>query len=174
MRFGHRLSIDLDLFTNELFDYVKLSEAIAYHFPKTEVTGHNERMLFMYVNDVKVDLVSIPYPYIEPIEVIDGVRMASIPDIIAMKLSAISSRGVKKDFWDVAELLNDYSISEMIDFYKLKYSSHDIWHLLRSMVYFEDAEKQRNNPSPLKSMTWAQVKKKVEKAVRVFINKSVR
>jgi hypothetical protein len=41
--------------------------------------------------------------------------MLSIEDIIPMKLGAVSGRGAKKDFWDIAELLDNYSIKQMID-----------------------------------------------------------
>ena len=173
LRFGHRLSIDLDLFTNEKFDPNKVFEAIGGVFPNTELSSKNENMLFLYVNDIKVDIVLFPYVYLQPIEEIDGVRMVSVPDIIAMKLHAVSTRGVKKDFWDIAELLNYYSIADMVAFFKAKYSKQDVWHILRSMIYFEDAEQQLNDPDPLKKVTWKQVKKKMETAVNQYIRNEV-
>jgi predicted nucleotidyltransferase component of viral defense system len=129
-------------------------------------------MLFMYINDVKIDMVLLPYPHIEPIEEVEGIRLVSVPDIVAMKLSAVARRGVKKDFWDIAELLDMYSVEEMLVFYKAKYSSHDIFHLLRALVYFDDAEKQKD-PDPLKKNTWKQVKDKVEAAVRLYLKKNL-
>ncbi|MDX1940389.1 MAG: nucleotidyl transferase AbiEii/AbiGii toxin family protein [Saprospiraceae bacterium] len=148
LRFGHRRSIDIDLFTNDSFHPETLYNQILTRFPDTILASQSETMLFLYIGDVKTD---------------------SVPDIAAMKLSAIARRGVKKDFWDIAELLDSYSIAEMISFYKAKYSSHDILHLVRSLVYFEDAEMQKD-PEPLKKMTWKKVKKKVQLAVRQFID----
>jgi hypothetical protein len=170
LRLGHRLSIDLDLFTSEPFDTERLANDILTRFPNAEVASQSDIMLFMYVNDVKVDMVALPYPYIEPIEDYDGIRLASLPDIIAMKLSAIARRGVKKDFWDIAELLDMYSLAEMLEFYKAKYRSHDIFHLLRAIVYFADAEKQKD-PDPLKKMTWKQVKTKMERAAETYLKR---
>ena len=86
-----------------------------------------------------------------------------------MKLSDIARRGVKKDFWDIAELLDVFSLDEMIDFYKKKYSSRDILHLLRSLVYFSDADPQKD-PDPLKKTSWNQVKNKVQKAVKMYLD----
>ena len=171
LRLGHRLSIDLDLFTSEPFDTERLANDILTRFPNAEVASQSDIMLFMYVNDVKVDMVALPYPYIEPIEDYDGIRLASLPDIIAMKLSAIARRGVKKDFWDIAELLDMYSLAEMLEFYKAKYRSHDIFHLLRAIVYFADAEKQKD-PDPLKKMTWKQVKIKMERATETYLKRN--
>jgi hypothetical protein len=171
LRLGHRLSIDLDLFTSEPFDTERLANDILARFPNAEVASKSDIMLFMYVNDVKVDMVALPYPYIEPIEDYDGIRLASLPDIIAMKLSAIARRGVKKDFWDVAELLDMYSLSEMLAFYKAKYASHDIFHLVRALAYFTDAEKQKD-PDPLKKMTWKQVKTKMQTAVKKYVERN--
>ena len=169
LRLGHRRSIDIDLFTNEVFQPEVIYNQLLSNFSEIILASQSETMLFMYINDVKTDMVLLPYPYLEPIEEIEGVRFASIPDIAAMKLSAIARRGVKKDFWDVAELLDVYSIGEMVAFYKAKYSSHDIFHLLRSLVYFEDAEAQVD-PDPLKKITWKQVKKKVELAVQGYVD----
>jgi hypothetical protein len=171
LRLGHRLSIDLDLFTSEPFDTERLANDILARFPNAEVVSKSDIMLFMYVNEVKVDMVTLPYPYIEPIEDYDGIRLASLPDIIAMKLSAIARRGVKKDFWDIAELLDMYSLAEMLAFYKAKYHSHDIFHLLRAIVYFTDAEKQKD-PDPLKKMTWKQVKTKMQRAAETYFKRN--
>lgn len=172
LRFGHRKSIDIDLFTNEPFNTEAVYNQLASKFSNIVLASQSETMLFVYINEVKTDLVLLPYPYLQPVEEIQGLRLVSVPDIAAMKLSAIARRGVKKDFWDIAELLDEYSVEELIAFYKEKYSSHDIFHLLRSLVYFEDAETQVD-PNPLKKMTWKQVKKKVQVAVQRYVDRSL-
>ena len=126
LRLGHRLSIDLDLFTNKAFDTEGIARILTARFPST---------------------------------------------IMAMKMSAIARRGVKKDFWDVAELLDMYSLAEMIEFYKAKYASHDILHLVRALAYFADAEKQKD-PDPLKKMTWKQVKVKMQITVKKYLERN--
>ncbi len=168
LRFGHRLSVDFDLFSNEPFDpellYAEVREAI----PDTEFLASNPNMLFLFVESIKTDLIRLPFPYIAPIETVEGIRLASVPDLVAMKLSAISQRGVKKDFWDMAELLDHYSISQMLDMFREKYGQRDVFYVLRSLIYFEDAEAQAD-PDLLKRTTWKQVKDKVETAVRAYI-----
>ena len=171
LRLGHRLSIDLDLFTNEPFDTEGVAQILVARFPNTVIASRSDTMLFAYINDIKIDMVLLPYPYIEPIEDYDGIRLVSLPDIMAMKMSAVARRGVKKDFWDVAELLDMYSLGEMIEFYKAKYTSHDIFHLVRALAYFADAEKQKD-PDPLKKMTWKQVKTKIQLTVKKYLERN--
>ncbi len=172
LRFGHRLSIDLDLFTNEPFNAELLYQSLEIAYSDIILASQSESMLFVFLNKIKVDCVLLPYPYLNPIENFDGIRMVSLEDIAAMKLSAIASRGVKKDFWDMAELLHYFSLEEMIGFYQVKYRSRDIFHLLRSLVYFEDAEAQKD-PRPLKSVTWQEVKLQVEQAAKQYIENSL-
>ena len=58
----------------------------------------------------------------------------------------------------------------MVDFFKAKYSKEDIWHILRSMVYFEDAENQIKDPESLKKVKWKDVKTKVKLAVKNYVD----
>lgn len=169
LRFGHRISIDLDLFTNEPFNTEATYNQLEGRFSNILQASQSETMLFLYINEVKIDIVLLPYPYLNPMEEMEGIRFVSLEDIAAMKLSAIARRGVKKDFWDIAELLDVFSLDEMLEFYRAKYSSRDIFHLLRSLVYFTDADPQKD-PDPLKKVTWSQVKGKVQKAVKRYLN----
>lgn len=172
LRFGHRVSIDLDLFTNEPFNTETTYNQLETRFPNILQASQSDTMLFLYINEVKIDMVLLPYPYLNLMEEIEGIRLVSLEDIAAMKLSAIARRGVKKDFWDIAELLDVFSLDEMMEFYKAKYSSRDIFHLLRSLVYFNDADPQKD-PHPLKKLTWNQVKSKVQKAVKRYLDANV-
>lgn len=169
LRFGHRVSIDIDLFTNEAFNTEATYNHLEARFPNILQASQSETMLFLYINEVKIDMVLLPYPYLNPMEQIEGIRFVSLEDVAAMKLSAIARRGVKKDFWDIAELLDVFSLDEMLEFYRAKYSSRDIFHLLRSLVYFNDADPQKD-PDPLKKVTWNQVKDKVQKAVKRYLD----
>ncbi len=168
LRFGHRLSIDFDLFSDEPFEPEQIYANVRDAFPNTEFISSNQNMLFLFIENIKTDFVRLPFAYIQPVEVIEGIRLASAPDIVAMKLSAISQRGIKKDFWDIAELLNYYSIEEMLAMFQQKYGQRDILYVLRSLVYFEDAEPLRN-PDALNNLSWQQVKSKVQVAVKRYI-----
>ncbi|HRQ91150.1 MAG TPA: nucleotidyl transferase AbiEii/AbiGii toxin family protein, partial [Bacteroidia bacterium] len=106
------------------------------------------------------------YPAIAPAQTIEGVRMLSEPDVAAMKLNAIRNRGAKKDYWDLAELLSDYGIDELVGYYALKYSQENLWSLTRSILYFDDAEEEPD-PRDLKGRTWDEVKALIRSRVRL-------
>ena len=126
-----------------------------------------KQTIWYLINGIKTDIILHEYPYLENIKEYDGIRFLSLPDIIPMKLGAVAGRGAKKDFWDIAELLNFYSIADMMRFYERKYRSDDIGYILRSLLYFEDAELQKD-PISLKKITWLEVKENIEKAVKGF------
>ncbi len=92
--------------------------------------------------------------------------MASLEDIAAMKLNAIANRGSKKAFWDYAELLNLFRRDEMLAFFAKKYSDENVWHVEKSLSYFEDAEEEPS-PRDLKGRTWGDVKKAVLESNRL-------
>lgn len=173
LQLGHRISIDLDLFTNEPFHLMKVKQAIHDHFPGAVRLDEMKQTLWYEINDVKTDLILHEYPYIQPVQEIDGVRLISMPDVIAMKLGAVSGRGAKKDFWDIAALLNIYTVNEMLGFYQTKYVSDDIGFIIRSLLYFEDAELQ-NDPVSLTDITWEEVKTKIKISVADYVNNSIK
>jgi len=114
----------------------------------------------IYVNNIRVYIIKNNYPTIQPIEIIDSIRFYSLPDIAAMKLGAVSNRGNKKDFINIYFLLNEYPFREMIEFYKSKYNYFDIFHVLKSLTYFDDAE-NIEIPILLKKVTWKEIKSKI-------------
>lgn len=168
LRLGHRISEDLDIFCNTAYESDDVAQPLRDLFPG-EMTIVDQRVhtILAYIRTVKVDFVLHRYPYLQSIEIMDGIRFASVPDIIAMKLNAITRRAAKKDFFDIAELLDHYTLDEMFRFFTNKYSATDIGFVVRSLTYFEEAEKSKD-PIMLKNVNWMQVKKKVQQAVQDF------
>ncbi|WP_338409394.1 nucleotidyl transferase AbiEii/AbiGii toxin family protein [uncultured Flavobacterium sp.] len=117
--------IDEELFTRTLND-----------FGTFEVFKKSKNILITSVNSVKVDFVNYQYPLLRKHLIINGIRMASKEDIAAMKLNAIYGRGSKKDFIDLYFLLNEFTLSEMIDFYLQKYFDGSKFMLIKSLYYF--------------------------------------
>ncbi len=173
LRYGHRISVDIDLFTNLPFDADEIIESIFRIFPNTVLIGKKKYSIWLIINGIKVDFILHEYPYLEGIEIIDGVRFLSVQDIIPMKLQALAGRGVKKDFWDIYELLFHFDLSQMKDFHDRKYLNSDFGFVLLSMSYFEDAEHQQQDPIDLKGITWNDVKIRISSAAKVFINQRV-
>ena len=169
LRYGHRISIDLDLFTNTPFQPDELFTEIVKKFPQTVKIDQRGQSIWLSINGVKVDLILHEYPYLQGVEIVDQIRMLSVEDIIPMKLEAMATRGVKKDFWDIAELLNHFSLRQMLQFHQQKYANSDLGHIILSASYFADAEKEKTDPLSLNGITWPQVKAKIRRNVDEFV-----
>lgn len=170
LRLGHRHSVDLDIFTNASFDLTEVWEAIRQEFPQVIKLDERRQTLLATIDGVKIDLIRHAYPYLLPVEANEGIRMLSIPDIIPMKLGALARRGNKKDFWDIAYLLDQYSLPEMLEFFKQKYQNEDIGYVVMSLTYFDDAENQ-DDPVVFQKILWNDVKRKVRLAVLDYMGK---
>lgn len=171
LKFGHRISIDLDLFqTNDLeIDY--LIQLLEQEFKKEFVSekANKNFALFCKIHNIKVDLVKYQHPLIDTIETIEGIRMYSDNDIMAMKIKAILGRGVKKDFWDLYQLLKIYSLEHIINCYNLKYPNQTLLiSIPNAIVYFDDAD-DSPNPVCLENKTWEDVKEFIKLKVREYL-----
>lgn len=167
LQLGHRKSIDLDLFGNVDIPFEELNLIIS-EFADVQQVSCSKRMCFLIVNGVKVDIVNYPYQWIDEPIIENGLVLAGVQDIAAMKLSAITNRGTKKDFIDYFFLLKKFSLLELIDFYKQKYPNPSIFSSLKSLVYFADAE-QDPMPVMLKYAEWDDVKKTMTTAVEEYL-----
>jgi len=169
--YGHRKSDDLDLFSNKPFENSDIVNALEKKFKSSFVnrTTNPRFGIFGFASDIKVDIVRHPHPLIRPELNIDDIRMFSTEDIIAMKVQAIFGRGKKKDFWDVAELLNHYSIDDFIKFHTEKYASQNLLITVpQALTYFADAE-ESEDPISLKEQTWESVKGFINAKVREYL-----
>lgn len=138
LRIGHRKSIDLDFFTKEEFDIVELREMLVKKYAM-KVAFERGQTLKGFINGVMIDCIRFNYPHIAEPDIIDGVRLESVPDIIAMKLDAISHNGTRiKDFVDIAVLSAQYSLDEMLQFYLAKYPNANVLMPIKSLVFFDD------------------------------------
>ncbi len=172
LQFGHRISVDLDFFSEDAFDTEDLKRAIIAEFGNQNIVWNLEKdyTLLLKINDIKVDILHYPYALIDDVIVDDSIRILSPKDIGAMKLSAVCKRGAKKDFFDLYELLQLYSLEDLFTFYEAKFKNHELGFLARSLLYFEDAEIEED-PIMIKKYSWKQVKQHIEKEVRQYVNK---
>ena len=130
LRYGHRISDDIDLFTDAEYgsiDFQLLQEILRREFPYCqgdcgEIVSFGTSFLVgnSKEDNVKLDLFYTD-PFIRPMEQIESIRMASLDDIVAMKMDVISRGGRKKDFWDLHILRNKYTIEQMLSLYKERY-----------------------------------------------------
>jgi Nucleotidyl transferase AbiEii toxin, Type IV TA system len=163
LRFGHRLSIDLDFFSSTHFEPSTLAAHLG--IGPEAITGQAAGTLQLRINNVKVELLKHAYPQLADFELIQGLRFWSLKDVAAMKLNAISNRGSKKDFYDLAALLDHFPLTAMVSLYQAKYRPASLMMVIRSLAWFDDADSEPD-PVSLRGDTWPCVIDKVSAAIR--------
>lgn len=168
LRFGHRISVDIDLFTDAEYrslDFRVFETFLKKRFPYYECTSNTSIVgegksyhIGKSINEhIKIDLMYAD-PFLEQAEIIDGIRMAGTKDIIAMKMNVVTRGGRKKDFWDLHRLLHEYPLSEMLDLHAQRYKwEHNEKELLKKFTDFTEAD---NQPDPicLQLKDWDEIK----------------
>ncbi|MNF65229.1 hypothetical protein D3C85_680320 [compost metagenome] len=124
LQIGHRLSIDIDLFTTNGFDEQALLKDLANKYP-IRIRDMFDNTILLDIDKVKVDILAHQYPWQKPIETKEGVRLASLEDIGAMKLHAIFQNGTRiKDFIDMYFLLEHHPLKIYLESYRNKYGGN--------------------------------------------------
>jgi predicted nucleotidyltransferase component of viral defense system len=165
LHLGHRHSIDLDFFGTIEIDGYQIADELKFHELDDVVVQNNSRAIkIFYVNKVKVDIVNYRYGWIEPVVEDEGLRLAGLKDIAAMKLAAITNRGTKKDFVDLYFLLQHFSLNQMLNLYSKKYTDGSLFNVIRSLTYFVDAE-NNEMPEMFINANWEDIKSEIRKQV---------
>lgn len=172
---GHRMSVDIDLFTDSAygsidfdiidklflnsFQYVEMGYGGNNSMGKTYFIGHNKDEV------VKVDLFytdAFVFPTID----YDGLRLSQLEEIAAMKLEVIGHAGRKKDFWDLHELMEYYTLSEMLEFYEKRYPyNYSKEEIIDKLTYFSEADSDFE-PICLKNKYWELIKIDFEEKIQ--------
>lgn len=171
LKYGHRKSIDLDLFCNNPFDQQAIIDSLQETFGNKFVYRGNSSKwgIFCFIDNIKVDIVYYPHPLIRRFETIEGIRLYHDYDLMAMKVQALLGRGVRKDFWDIAELLQNYSIDDLISCHKEKYPNQMLGiSIPQALVYFADAD-ESENPIAIKIKSWDEIRSVLKERVRNFL-----
>ena len=165
LQLGHRRSQDLDFFSTELFDEESALQKIQ-HVSDFSLISRAPHTLHAAIRGVKVRFLGYDYPLLFPPNTFLEVRVADPRDIGCMKISAIASRGTKRDFFDLHAESQHVSLAELLDLFEKKFAQarYNRAHLLKSLVYFEDAEKDPN-PDMLDLSPWNDVKRFFEQEV---------
>lgn len=168
LQIGHRKSIDLDLFGEIKFEKLSI-EKIFSSFSIVKPLNRSKYINSFMIDNIKVDFVDYSYPWIDSLFEEKGIRMATVKDIAAMKLAAITNRGSRKDFVDIYFLLKTYSLHEMIQFFNEKYRDGSEYLALKSLIYFEDAENDFS-VEMMEDVSWEEVKSTISKEVAKYLN----
>ncbi len=178
LQLGHRESVDIDLFTDipygEInFDFIDkhLKDNFEY-VDSTDVPVAMGKSYFIgnsAEDCIKLDLFYTD-PFIQPALKIDNIRLATLAEITAMKIDVVSRGARKKDFWDLHELLDSFTIPEMIRLHEERYPySHDPYEILGNFTNFEIADNDFE-PICLKGKYWELIKLDFVEAIEKLSN----
>ncbi|KKT16879.1 MAG: hypothetical protein A2654_00780 [Candidatus Nealsonbacteria bacterium RIFCSPHIGHO2_01_FULL_43_31] len=168
LQIGHRISYDLDFFTSQKFKaQIFLKEMSGFKLYRHERVAWGT--ILGRLGKVKFSLFYYPYPLLKKTISFQNINIASITDIAAMKIAAISERGTKRDFIDLYFILQKITLARAFNFYDRKYQklSSNLVHIKKSLVYFDDAE---NDPMPkmIIPISWGKVKFFFEGEIKRF------
>lgn len=170
LHLGYRLSFDLDFFTPVLFERKKIIQKLEPFGLKVE--REDWGTILGKLGDIKFSLFYYKYPLITKTIDYHGIKIASLEDIAAMKIDAVSSRGTKRDFIDLYFLLKKFgSFDDLLKFYDQKYQKLEAnrFHIMKSLEYFVDADKEEDPKMLIADYSWEEVKKVLQKEVRKLI-----
>ncbi len=168
-RAAHRRSADLDLFSAT---DPSLRQSSLESLGGVTIIGRAAGTLELIVGGVPTSLLQYRYPLLEATEAVPGISLpaASIVDLACMKLSAIASRGLARDFWDLDELIriSGHSMPDLLRAYQTKYPVEDIGYVIRALAYFGDAETVPLPPE-LAADEWQRIVQRFESRVAALV-----
>lgn len=166
LQLGHRISVDLDMFSDALYgtiDFEVIDEFVESNFNylfhsrippalgKSYIIGPDPE------HTIKLD-VFYTDSFIRPALIADSIRLASIDEIVAMKMDVIQRTGRKKDFWDIHEFMDSYSLDQMLALHQERYPfSHDAVQIKRNLTNFTSADYDFD-PICLRGKYWELIK----------------
>lgn len=168
LRLGHRLSVDIDLFTTQKFNSLIMLQYLrnAYGADQEESKLFPNTVL-TYIDNIKVDILTHNYPLLNTVETIEGVRMISNEDIGAMKLHAIHQSGSRyKDFVDMYFMLEEASLEFYLQAYQRKYDKDSYWASIGLNTYDKITSFGGVDMLKGKEQSWKNIQKRLELAVK--------
>ena len=128
---AHRVSFDLDFLALRPFDAHMVAARLA-SIPGSEVIGVSGDWVDVRVWATNVQVfrqgmgASGAAPrWIEPGQIVSGIEVASIPDLLATKLDVILRRAASRDYYDLAsiDLSTAYRLERGLEFHQRRYAS---------------------------------------------------
>lgn len=175
LQIGHRMSVDIDLFTDSAYDSIdfnRIDEVIGSTFAAVEMGygGNNSMGKSYFVGTSKEDLVKLDIFYTDsfafPVLIEQNIRFARLAEIAAMKLEVIGNNGRKKDFWDLHELMEYFSLNQMVEFYEKRYPYSSSKKEIVSQLTFFDSADEDFEPICHRNKYWELIKLDFVEAVQ--------
>lgn len=157
LHLGHRRSVDLDLFRQEMFSPERLVEKLQAQ-GSIRIRQIEPGTVHFDLRDTRASMLHYSYPLLFSLQRFLTVDVADPRDIACMKVSAIASRGSRRDFVDLYVVAQRYGLDQILDWFRRKFAAtpYSRVHILKSLTYFEDAE-QEPMPDLLAPLDWSAV-----------------
>lgn len=170
LQLGHRQSIDLDFFSPTSFEPAELVQLLS-GLGELKVVDSSPGTLHVHLNSVRVSFFRYPYPLVDRVVSFRGVDMAGLRDISLMKILAVADRGSRKDFIDLYVIsTRAWPLGEALTALPRKFGDrYSLAHILRSLQYFDDAEREPEARLLDPSVSWPQVKHFFREQVRAYV-----
>ncbi|MBS1659516.1 MAG: nucleotidyl transferase AbiEii/AbiGii toxin family protein [Bacteroidetes bacterium] len=164
LQIGHRISVDIDLFTRNKFDPLEVGSHLKDKYKAQKIVTPSNNV-FTKINDVKIDMITHDYEWLKPPLIDEGVRMASLDDIAAMKVHAIAHVGTRmRDFADVYFILEHRSMDQILQAYVDKYPDLNKEIGRRALLYYEDIVKLDIHYMG-KQVSWGDIEERLKKGM---------
>ena len=162
LQIGHRISIDIDLFSLDPFDENKILTYLESS-RKLRLDYLDRNTIKGQIEETKIDLITHSYPLVEQLKLSEGIRLASLEDIAAMKFNAIVGNGTRlKDFIDIAFMSCYLPLKAMLDAYEYKYSSRNPFLTLKALSYHNDINFDEPIHLVKGTYSWKAIKKRLD------------
>lgn len=173
LQLGHRISIDLDFFTDKNFDVDEIRRIIQLEISALGIISVSRTGFSCLLENVKCEFYNWSVPFIEDVMNHDGLRLDGLKDISAFKLDAIITRKERKDFVDIYFLLEKFPFKDLISFYKTKYPYNDIKVVMDAVAEIDIADNSEA-PSMVINRDWDEVKERIKKCWKDFQMENLR
>lgn len=167
LQLGHRESVDIDLFTDAEYgsiDFDKIEKYLTDNFKYVDSSSVKEVSMgkSYYIGESEKECIKLDLFYtdkfIRSYKDIDGIRLATLEEVAAMKIDVVARGGRKKDFWDIHELNTILTITQMVALHKERYPySHNLSEIMSNFINFNDADLDFD-PICLKGKYWEIIK----------------
>jgi len=173
LQLGHRTSLDFDFYTKNHFETDLILKNFQRDLGNVEVDRVAKDTLIFTAEGVNISIFYYPHGLIGSLIAYQEIELASIEDIAAMKMIAISMRGKRRDFIDAYYLLQKFTLKKIIEFTIEKYPSYQPMVILKGLIYFKDAEDEdlsRGIKVLDKNFSWEVAKKRIFEEVEKYQN----
>ena len=178
LQLGHRISFDLDFFCQDEFDINRVLNNLG-KIKDFQLDRTDWGTILGRFTNCKFSLFYYQYPLLKKPLKFKGIEISSLEDLAASKINAISSRGTKRDFVDIYYILkmaNIGDLTECLNLYQKRFKNlaSQRAHILKSLIYFEDAERDNDPEILLDGYSWQKIKNFIELETKKYLQSEIR